>query len=601
MKIPVTENKVRRVKMNGMFVKFGRFSLTAQYVLLTTAMLIILLISFTITDSIVQNIIEKKAEDSASKILLQVEDKILTFYSDIDAISAALLYSPTIQKLISNDDSLERILMDKDIDAVFSNTVMLNEDIKGIQIYNNKGDKVAGIGEDASVTFFKRKISNTEYSGLLKVNRPLSESRYSITIPIFKLDNNVLYDNIGTCVFVMDTRNFADILDNSLIVENAKLLLLDQMGNIITSEGVIANRTPDLKEMEKSNNYIIQKMNLSRTSWSLISIIPKHDLFQDMNILKRLNLVAYIIMLGLMSLFLLIFFIRILKPVRELIVFMKAYPKKSGVKRFDVGDNSEIGVLALHLNKMLDDIELLSSEVQQTQKKMYEIELARKQMEVASYRNQINPHFLYNTLECIRAIALYRNADEIAEITASLSNMFRYAVKGNDFVTVADEVSHVQEYAKIIEFRFNGRIRIELEVQEDILAERMIKMLLQPIVENAVFHGLERKLGKGKVAIRILKLDENKMQALITDNGFGMEEAKLQEVRTLLRESGIQTHSEQDKSESIGIQNIYRRLKLFYEDNGNMAIESSMNEGTTVIMTFPILKKKANRGLRQNV
>jgi two-component system sensor histidine kinase YesM len=280
---------------------------------------------------------------------------------------------------------------------------------------------------------------------------------------------------------------------------------------------------------------------------------------------------------------------------------MKAYPKKSGVKRFDVGDNSEIGVLALHLNKMLDDIELLSSEVQQTQKKMYEIELARKQMEVASYRNQINPHFLYNTLECIRAIALYRNADEIAEITASLSNMFRYAVKGNDFVTVADEVSHVQEYAKIIEFRFNGRIRIELEVQEDILAERMIKMLLQPIVENAVFHGLERKLGKGKVAIRILKLDENKMQALITDNGFGMEEAKLQEVRTLLRESGIQTHSEQDKSESIGIQNIYRRLKLFYEDNGNMAIESSMNEGTTVIMTFPILKKKANRGLRQNV
>jgi two-component system sensor histidine kinase YesM len=580
--------------MNDMFVKFGRFSLTTQYVILTTAMLVILLISFTITDSIVQHIIEKKAEDSASKILLQVEDKILTYYSDLDAISAALLYSPTIQKLISNDNRLERILMDKDIDAVFSNTVMLNEDIKGIQIYNNKGDKVAGIGEDANVTFFK--ISNTEYSGLLKVNRHLSESRYSITIPIFKLDNNVLYDNIGTCVFVMDTRNFADILDNSLIVENAKLLLLDQMGNIITSEGVIANSTPNLKELEKSNNYIIQKMILSRTSWSLISIIPKHDLFQDMNILKRLNIAAYIIMLGLMSLFLLIFFIRILKPVRELIVFMKAYPKKSGVKRFNVGDNSEIGVLALNLNKMLDDIEHLSSEVQQTQKRMYEIELARKQMEVASYRNQINPHFLYNTLECIRAIALYHNVDEIVEITASLSNMFRYVVKGNDFVTVADEVSHVQEYAKIIEFRFNGRIRIEIEVQEDILAECMIKMLFQPIVENAVFHGLERKLGKGKVAIRILKLEEYKMQALITDNGLGMEEAKLQEVRTLLCESGILTHSEQDKSDSIGIQNIYRRLKLFYEEDGNMAIESIMNEGTTVVITFPITKKKTDRG-----
>lgn len=587
--------------MNGMFVKFGSFSLTKQFVILTTAMLIILLISFTITDSIVQNIIEKKAEDSASKILLHVEDNILTFYSDLDAISAALLYSPTIQKLISNDDVLERILMDKDIDSVFSNTVMLNEDIKGIQIYNNKGDKVAGIGEDAAEAVFKQKMSNTEYSGLLKGNGHLSESRYSITIPIFKLENNVLYDNIGTCVFVMDTRNFEDILNNSLIVENAKLLLLDQKGNIITREGVIANSTLNIKEWEENNNYIIQKINLSRTSWSLISIIPKHDLFQDMNIIKRLNIAAYIIMLGLMSLFLLIFFIRILKPVRELIVFMKAYPKKSDVKRFNVVDNSEIGVLALNLNKMLDDIEHLSSEVQQTLKRMYEIELMRKQMEVASYRNQINPHFLYNTLECIRAIALYHNVDEIVEISASMSNMFRYAVKGNDFVTVADEVLHVQEYAKIIEFRFNGRIHIEIEVQEDILAECMIKMLLQPIVENAVFHGLERKLGKGKVAIRILKMDENGIKALITDNGYGMEEDKLQEVRTLLCESEIQTHSEQDKSDSIGIHNIYRRLKLFYEEDGNMAIESIMNEGTTVIITFPIIKKKTGIEDRQNV
>ena len=132
-------------------------------------------------------------------------------------------------------------------------------------------------------------------------------------------------------------------------------------------------------------------------------------------------------------------------------------------------------MLAVNLNKMLDEIDTLSKEIQLTQKQKYEIEIAKKQMEISAFRNQINPHFLYNTMECIRAIAFFYKAQEIADISTSLSNMFRYSVKGNDFVTIQDEISHVKEYAKIIELRFMGRMQVTIDTDEDLLEVKNLK------------------------------------------------------------------------------------------------------------------------------
>ena len=183
--------------------------------------------------------------------------------------------------------------------------------------------------------------------------------------------------------------------------------------------------------------------------------------------------------------------------------FMKSYPKTGRDSRLNVVYHNEIGVLGTNLNRMLDEIDTLSKEIQLTQKQKYEIEIAKNQMEISAFRNQINPHFLYNTLECISAMAFYYKVQDIADISASLSNMFRYAVKGNDFVTIQDEISHVNEYAKIIEFRFMGRMQITIEADEGILGVTTLKMLLQPIVENAVFHGLEKKIDNGIIHIRV--------------------------------------------------------------------------------------------------
>jgi two-component system sensor histidine kinase YesM len=276
--------------------------------------------------------------------------------------------------------------------------------------------------------------------------------------------------------------------------------------------------------------------------------------------------------------------------------FIRSYPKNGEDSRYQVEHRNEIGVLGAKLNKMLDEIGTLSSEVQETQARMYGMELAKKQMEISAFRNQINPHFLYNTLESIRAMALYYEVKDIADISESLSRMFRYAVKGSNFVKIADEISHVNEYARIIGFRFRGRFRIDVDCDEELLGETMLKMLLQPLVENAVFHGLERKLGDGRVAVRIRRAPRGDVLLTIEDDGRGMKEQELEALRSKLSRFDDPGAIDGD-TKGIGVLNIYRRIKLFYGDVAGMTIESTPGAGTLVRISFPLKPELRMEGM----
>ncbi|WP_029192514.1 cache domain-containing sensor histidine kinase [Paenibacillus harenae] len=571
-------------------LRFNQLGLTRQILYLILMMLVILLISFIISNTIAKRIVESKVTDSAGKILLQVEDKMKSFYADMERISVSMLYSPTVQSYLDSDDSLSRILKHNEVISVFSNTTTLKENIRGIQLYDRDGTMVANIGVGTGET---AKLPNPkiEYSGLLQ-DPDTSEAipYYSFSVPVYILENTPAKEYKGTSVFVMDIGNFGNILQSAKITDNSWLLLLDQNHKMMAGEG----HTPDmdtfrLEDWKNDDRYIVQTSTLSETGWELISVIPKDELLEELNTVQRLNIVTYAVMFGILSFFLIIFFTRILKPVKELMDFMKSYPKIGRESRIHVAYQNEIGVLAVSLNRMLDEIDSLSGEIQHTQKRMYEMEIAKKQMEISAYRNQINPHFLYNTLECIRAMAFYYKVQDIADISASLSNMFRYSVKGSDFVTVQDEISHVKEYAKIVGFRFMGKIRVIIDaVDENLLKLKTIKMLLQPIVENAVFHGLERKIDNGIVRIGVHKISRSQVQYVIQDNGNGMEEQQLRKLTERLRLFENKGQEAKDAMQGIGLSNIYWRIKLLYGDEAGMHIESKSGVGTTVKITFPL-------------
>lgn len=571
-----------------MLNQIRNLSLIKQIMYLILIMLFILLISFVVSNRIAEGIIERKVTHSVEQIMLVLNEKMESFHADMNGISTFLFYSPVVQSYFKTNDELTRILAHKEILSTFFNTISMKENIRGIQMYDTEGRLLARTGEGDNVEGLTSPDS-LHYTGLLKLEtRPL-QNFYAITVPIYGLDSNRIVTYIkGTGRFYMDVSNLAPILESAKITPNSQVMLLDNENNTIAREGgQVKEGIFDINEWTQNPQYIVQTFTLPHFNWTLVSIIPRQELFNDLDMIKRFNVVTYILIFAMLCLFLVIFFNRILKPIRSLLDFVKSYPKMDENRRFQVMHYNEIGVLGTSLNKMLDEISYLSQDIQAAQRRMYEIELSKKQMEVSAFRNQINPHFLYNTLESIRAVAHYYGVNEIVSISESLSNMFRYGVKANDFVTVEDEIAHVQEYARIVDFRFRGRFRIKSTVQDDLYTVPVLKLILQPLVENAVFHGLERKIGKGSVQIEVKREKEGLIGISIKDNGVGMDEARLLYIRNQLQQVNESNALSESSGTGIGMLNIYRRIKLFYGVKAEMTVDSTLHKGTQVTVIFP--------------
>ena len=190
-------------------------------------------------------------------------------------------------------------------------------------------------------------------------------------------------------------------------------------------------------------------------------------------------------------------------------------------------------------------------------------------------------------------MALHNGQREIAEITQSLSRLFRYNVKGKDEVTVEEAVKSLADYGRIIHYRFGDKIRVDIRAEENVRGCMLPKMILQPLVENAVLHGLESKEEGGRVDTEICE-DSGRLVITIADNGLGVDEAVLAKLTSDMREydeSGQVTGT----NWGIGILNVYRRLKLFYGDDCSMRIDSSADSGTTIVMTLPMKREEEDK------
>ena len=196
-----------------------------------------------------------------------------------------------------------------------------------------------------------------------------------------------------------------------------------------------------------------------------------------------------------------------------------------------------------------------------------ELELMETKMKFAQLQNQINPHFLYNTLENIRARAILDDNEVIADMTESLSRFFRYNIsKRDDVVKLSEEIDNIRTYMHIQQYRFTNKFDFQVYIHDEdssVLGAMIPKMTLQPIVENAIFHGMENKIGKGHIEIHI-ESDEKKVFVLVEDDGVGMLPEKLSELREKLAAGPDGTWETGHGSDGIAMRNVNNRLKLFF-------------------------------------
>lgn len=295
------------------------------------------------------------------------------------------------------------------------------------------------------------------------------------------------------------------------------------------------------------------------------------------------NMVRYLLV-AFLGIFVLILFLSyfiplsITRPILRVEEVTKQVASGNLSVRSDVEDGVEVRALSESLNTMIDKINELLEQVTKEQ-----IRLRKAEFELL--QAQINPHFLYNTLDTIIWLAETGEQKKVVSMVGSLSDFFRSTLsRGKDIVTLKEELQHVRSYLEIQQVRYQDILQYEIEAPEELYLCQIPKMTIQPLVENALYHGIKNKRGVGQIRIRCKK-EDNVCRIRIEDNGIGVTKERLAQVQ-----DGI-LHKVLTGKDIYGLYNVHERIRLNFGEDYGISIESEYGEGTVVSIVVPYVER----------
>lgn len=378
--------------------------------------------------------------------------------------------------------------------------------------------------------------------------------------------------------------------DNIIILDEQDTIVYDTEPSHIAKEfydiypqinmSLINEKKTDVTESDKS--YIVSLVN-HKINWKYVKLISKDELINKTNQVALpilwVSLICFVAFLGVS----IIVLRNITKPIKVLKQSMKKVQEGDFNEKAEIINKDEIGSLAKNFNIMIEKIQELIS-------KVYETQLKKVDSEFRALQAQINPHFLYNTLESINCLALLSDADDVSEMIQGLGRMFRYSIKQEkkDLVTLEDELNHVKDYILLQAVRYDDKFEIQYHVEPELVHTKVIKFILQPIVENAIYHGMEvYDEKKGIIYIEAKAMDKD-LEIKVLNNGKEISDDKLTDIQRQL-ESDIHDLSRFDgKGKSIGIYNIHLRLQLQYGDKYGLSMHKKKDDMTEVRLLLPL-------------
>lgn len=391
---------------------------------------------------------------------------------------------------------------------------------------------------------------------------------------------------IGAIIVELDSDIFSSLLFSSQnTFQQQYTFIVDKKGDLIAKNKQIDklwvneiyerfNEGDRSFSMEwEDNSYLVRGQYNGITGWVTFSVISMNNIFTDVGTISRLILFIILISTIFLSIVAGIIFYSMTKPINDLTKGMKEVEKGDYSVHVEPKGKDEIGDLIRAFNFMVEKINELVQ-------KVYKGRLARKDAELKALQAQINPHFLYNTLDSINWMLIDKGEYQISNIIVSLGNLMKYSIANNNgIVYLEDELKHIENYLLIQKNRLEDKLEYRIAVPDDLLKVKLPKLIIQPLVENAIIHGIEPMDRKGYIEIK----GENRLGELILsvyDNGVGIKESELNVLKETLYEN--------DSNKSIGIYNVAHRIELQYGKQYKMIIESKENEGTLIKLVIPI-------------
>lgn len=541
-----------------MIKSFFKMSIRNQLLILLWSLITSLLIIYLLS---IFKIIDHQYQVETSRIEKEIENYISLISnrsSDLNKISNNISYNPITQSYLKEINKMKKQDLFINMDKVIINLIQITPGIRNITIYAKNGNNYnLGYQYKNEIIEFSKLIDLSDknvYSDIAKVRFNLEKiPTVKVGLPIYDINHEkVKLDKLGYLIIFLDIETFFNLNTLPEYIE-----IVDKNEKILTKT----------KIQDLNPKVLVKK--IPAIGFVVTGYLNKKVLNKSIfNIVKTNSFLLLIITLFLFLLY--------------LIVISNIVRTHNGIINYISGNTLEVrtrgyreaNIINKKIINMNDQIKAL------TEKLVIEKTLTEK-AELNFLITQINPHFLYNTLEAINGIAQTKNCVEISQITYSLGEIFRYSLESETMVNLKDEINLVENYLNTQLIRFSSRFTYSLDIEERFLFQYIPKMILQPIVENTIIHGFKDVESSGLIDINVKSHSNNDFKISIKDNGQGIDKIRLNKINNDL-------NREKDSSRRIGLNNIHKRLKLLFGENYGLNIDSTKNLGTCVSIRIPL-------------
>ncbi len=550
-------------------------------------------------------ILQRKSTDYSYDILKLVEVRLKDFAHNV-TVASDFVYDKKIYKILKKDsysDALGSYEDDSTILSELKRVVQSRDELQAILFAGAPGgrsyyfDRTGGSSKLEKVVPYRLLLDAArEKKGQVAwcVDSDSSgETNVYLTRVVY--NDDTFTDELGLLVIMIDKKYLETVYQNLRNTKNI-FIMTDKKQVIVSHSENMFSANYDYNGqkgyyLDIKSETLISYVNMKEPDWRIATFISLKDLNEEIVYMRNWIFTLSLISVLIVSILSLIMAVDLLKPINNLVRGMERVQKGESDVCIEVDRRDELGFLSKTFNKMAEELHHLVNWI-------YREQITRKEAEIKALQSQINPHFLFNTLESINWMAQLNNVPEISETVTDLSSIMEVGIGRDDkLITVEEEFNYTDKYISILKRRFEERIQLIKKVCDEVLKVRIPRLLIQPLIENAVYHGIEKSSNKGIINLNAYIVGQEVVIEVL-DNGAGIDKEDLNilnEKLSMDNDTYFKSLSSK-KSKSIGIENVNRRIKLFYGENYGLKIESEYGKWTKVIVRIPLQHDEKREG-----
>lgn len=526
----------------------------------------------------------------------RLQNRLNYMYDRLENVAATISGNEKVQQILKADNS-EKYRFVNSMESLLTEFQILEPDIMDIALISDNMH-YSSIYHDEELDEICKNMKHSLFQWIeIRTSSFVSLRNKE---PMFIYGNDIMLNRkkAGTLLISVKSSYFMGELDSmpfSYALADKETLYSLGTGEVDDGIDDLWRTTQKEAKLTKYGSYYMQSVYLEKMSCYLLSAHSTDTKYINSNMTFLQVMIWSCILV--VVIFLFVFFVlvnkRLVKPLQifyDRIKEIRDQRQRCLKERLNLEGCLEIQEIGHEFSDMMLGIEKLNKTIFENTTHLYELELERQKAELSYLRGQVDPHFLYNTLEVMRKQALTKNAPELAQMAVDMGKIFRYSSKGESMVSLREEIEIVKSYVRIQENRFQGRLKVFYMIPEEMMEWKVMKMLLQPMVENAIFHGIEPKTARGSIFIGARK-DGNSLLLTLKDNGVGISKEKLVDIR---KELEADTY---DTRHHVGVLNTQARIRLSYGKQYGLEIESSQYDGTSIFIRVPIIEERGGENV----